>query len=230
MEMSYEQEYASLEKTHPWFVARRALILSFLENIPKTSKIIDVGCGSGATISFLKANGFLNVYGIEFSKTFINKQTKPCIANAECLPFRDSFFDAAICADVLEHLQQDSSSAKELLRILKPMGKLIITVPAFNFLWSSHDLINHHFRRYSKKQIAELFKDTHTIKLSYWNFSFFIPTLLLKLIKKKSLTHDFISLPKIIKKIILVALKTENKLIQHTTLPAGTSVVGVFIK
>ena len=233
MKKEYEQEYIEIEKMHPWFVARRKLVFDFLKKIPKTAKILDVGCGSGHTIQYLKSKGFENIIGIDNSSTFVDKYAY--VADATYIPFKKESFDVVLCLDVLEHMKDDSLVSSAILNVLKKEGVLILTVPAFNFLWNNHDIINNHFRRYNSIEVKSLFNNgVRTVKLTYWNSILFIPTLFLKLTnkhnKKNTLSHDFIKFPKLIYHIILTILLAENFLIRYVSLPIGTSVVGVFKK
>ena len=72
------------------------------------------------------------------------------------LPFADDSFDFAVCLDVIEHLDDDLQTLRELRRVVRPGGRLLITVPAYPSLWSSHDVVNHHYRRYTRRSLLEV--------------------------------------------------------------------------
>src|SRR5213078_89565 len=69
------------------------------------------------------------------------------------MPFASASFDLAVCLDVLEHLEDDRAALAELRRVVAPGGSLLVTVPAYQWLWSGHDVINHHCRRYTRRSM-----------------------------------------------------------------------------
>ena len=90
-----------------------------------------------------------------------------------------------ICAfDVIEHIEDDNKAIEEIYRVLKPKGKYFLTVPAFQSLWSNHDVVNHHYRRYKRKPFNKLIENTN-LKIdysTYFNFWLFIPISLMRFI------------------------------------------------
>jgi SAM-dependent methyltransferase len=70
------------------------------------------------------------------------------------LPFEDAAFDLAVSFDVMEHLDDDRAALEELHRVVRPGGQLLVTVPAYPWLWSSHDVVNHHRRRYTRPTLV----------------------------------------------------------------------------
>lgn len=232
MDKGYEQEYKNIEQYHPWFVARRELIYNIIRNTRKDAKIIDVGCGTGITSDYLQKRGFKNVCGIDNSVNFIEYNKEGFIlGDVLKLPLKSNFFDVVLCLDVIEHLENDKAVANELYRILSKDGCLVVTVPAFQFLWSNHDVVNHHYCRYNAKKLKELFKSMKVVKISYWNFSLFLPALILKLFPRKSeKNHNFIKLPKFFDYLIFSILKLENLLFTWFNLPFGTSLIIILKK
>ncbi len=155
MEETMYSEFYEMEEKHWWFVGRRNIILSLLDQhvdrSPNNRRILDVGCGTGANLRYFSRYG--KVTGIDLSKSalqFCNLRGKYDLiqASGEEIPFRDNSFDVITMLDVLEHIEEDAKTLKELYRVLKPRGTLLITVPAYNFLWSGHDFASHHKRRY----------------------------------------------------------------------------------
>jgi len=131
----------------------------------------------------------------------------------------------------LEHVRDDKEAVKEWKNSLKKNGHVIITVPAFQRLWSVHDVLNAHIRRYDRKLFLELLKnlDINVIKLSYWNFFLFWPAALFKLIGKtrKSKSGDIMEIGKPLNKILTSFLSIDNALIKNMNLPVGTSLICV---
>ena len=150
MKKNYESEYIENELTHPWFKARTQLFLSILPQ-QKNLKILDYGCGTGNFLNALKNNGYCNLFGVEVSKNEnFNKGSFREIQIKSSIP-KDHKYDLILMMDVLEHIEDDCAIINILKSHLNPKGKLIISVPAYQFLWSKHDEDNMHYRRYCKK-------------------------------------------------------------------------------
>ena len=99
------------------------------------------------------------VTGIELSPTSVAVARARNVGevvegSVEELPFEDDSFDFAVCLDVIEHLDDDLQTLRELRRVVRPGGRLLVTVPAYPSLWSSHDVVNHHRRRYTRAEPA----------------------------------------------------------------------------
>lgn len=233
MEKEYELKYHDIEKANWWFAGRRDIIF---RNMPKKKelKILDVGCSGGINMKFLKEKKFKNVFGIDISKQAIESCKKNGIKNVLLMEgsktsFKDKEFDIIIASDVLEHIKDDEKALSEWGRILKDNGKLILFVPAFNFLWNNHDNINHHYRRYSKKELVKIVNEFgfKVIRASYWNFFIFLPTSFVKIFQKifiKKSGENFIGINPLINKLLLKMIYIENRLLNNTNLPLGVSV------
>jgi len=231
MDEEYYTQYLEFEKNNPWYVARRELILQLISKQDRDKTIVDVGAGSGFNISFLKKKGFKHVFGIEHSKEFI-KYAKPCILNSSIsrIPLKENSVDIVLCLDILEHIEHEEKAIKEMARILKKDGISIITVPAINSLWSVHDEINKHFRRYNIKRLNDLLKGRFLIiKQTYWNSFLFLPIYMMKLYKRyvsKGYNHDFKERGKFINIISLTIFRIENYIISlGMSLPIGVSLI-----
>ncbi len=241
MDVNYELKYHKLEEKNWWFISRRSLITQLIKKngIHKSDKILEVGCAGGPLIKILAAEGYSNITGIDLSENAIELCKKRGIENAMVMDaaktlFKDNEFDLLIASDILEHIEDDHSALAEWKRILKPNGILIVFVPAFSFLWSNHDVINHHFRRYSKGMLkGDIEKANLTINtLSFWNFSLFLPVCLLRLIQNKQkntvVTNDHLyELNPFINKMLIYLLKVENFLLRFIRFPFGVSVFAV---
>lgn len=177
-----------VEDKHWWFVGRRAILESFLQEIiqnlkskVQNPKILDVGCGTGANLEMLKQFG--ESEGVDVSDDALEfcrkKGLKVHKGLAEELPFADETFDLVTALDVVEHLDDDIAGLKEMRRVLKTGGKTLIFVPAFMWLWGVQDDISNHRIRYTRQQIAErLEKAGFTIeRATYANITFFAPIL-----------------------------------------------------
>ena len=195
MQHDYYKEYYDLERQHWWFVAREKIISNYLKKIiddkilkQENLKILNVGCGPGRSSQYLSSFG--EVTSIEYDKDcceFASERTGLQIINGSIteLPFQDEMFDLVCAFDVIEHVEDDQLAVSEMKRVAKKEGVIFITVPTFMSLWSHHDVINHHFRRYKLSQIEKLFeikKNGNEIFSSYFNFFLFPGIYLIRII------------------------------------------------
>lgn len=177
MELALFQEMASNEETHWWFVARRAIIDRILSKLPRdgVTDIFEAGCGTGGNLAMLSRYG--TTYGMELDDTARAFATAQHIGELapgslpDDIPFNDKTFDIIVILDVLEHIENDADALQALFPRLKQGGWLLVTVPAFNCLWSKHDEIHHHKRRYTVKglQIIVSAAGYKPVYASYFN-------------------------------------------------------------
>jgi len=156
----YERMYR-LEDSYWWFVGRHNLILSYLRPLYRARtdlRVLDIGCGTGAMSR--KLGEFGQVVSADFSPHALEFSRRRglqhlCAADAMRLPFRDGSFDAVVALDLLEHLCDDGKALREFRRVLKPGGRLVASVPAYQALWSSHDVALMHHRRYVARELGD---------------------------------------------------------------------------
>lgn len=192
-DIAYETE-SQIEQTHWWFVARRKLFSNYIEkmNLDKEkSCILDIGSSSGTNMRMLKNMGFKNYKGFDYniiSKNFCEeKELGEVIIGDICSSNLESNqFDLILATDLIEHIKDDDSALKEIYRILKPNGHLVVTVPCFMMLWGSHDEVSMHQRRYLLKNIIKKMKNVEfqIQKSYYFNFILFLPIFLFRKIIK----------------------------------------------
>jgi len=207
--------------------------------------ILNVGIATGLTTEILSSYG--NVTSIEYDKDccdFVREKLNIDVINSSVteIPFQDKEFDLVCAFDVIEHVEDDKKAVNELYRVCKSDGIVFITVPAFMSLWSEHDEVNHHYRRYIMRQIKNLFSDTqgNIIYNSYFNSILFLPILLFRLISrilpKKSIRKgsgsDFtvINNENIINKLLYIIFNFEVSIIQYIKYPFGVSILFMFKK
>lgn len=238
MELKEFDKMAEFEETYWWWVGKRNIIKSILNRLNLDhANILDGGCGTGFNLKYLKDYG--NITGLDISREALDfckkRENKKLVqADAENLPFKDGVFDVLTSLDCLEHLDDDRC-IKEYFRVLKPEGHLIVTVPAFMFLWSKHDEALHHKRRYNKDQLKNLLESNgfKVIKLSYWNFFLLFPIVAIRLVKKwvangeDEVETDIKELPNIINSFLISVLKFESSIISLTNLPIGVGLICV---
>jgi SAM-dependent methyltransferase len=143
-----------------------------------TSHVLDLGSASGGN-SLLMQNLGLKVSSLEYSQLGYELQLRKGIdvtkGDARDIPFPSDYFDALICLDVLEHIQEDDRVVSEIQRVLKPGGKFLISVPEDPSLWSDHDVAVSHFRRYRKSEIKSvILKEPRLFIDSTWSSNYII--------------------------------------------------------
>lgn len=176
------QHLARIESNHFWFTSRRRLILKILkQQLSIGARGLDIGCGSGFNADFLSTHGFPTV-GIDAHK--IQRQPGPHtlgfvrgnIFSIE--PHAE--FDFVTLLDVIEHIEDDQKFLQHVTRFIKPGGFILITVPAFSWLWSSIDTVSGHYRRYNKIQLRTLAENADLLpKKQYYFYGSILPLYML---------------------------------------------------
>jgi SAM-dependent methyltransferase len=158
MERDYELQTHRAEDRHWWYRGRRRVLEDVIAGLglPEDARILDAGCGSGRNMIELARRG--TVTGVEVSETSVRIARERgagevVLGSMLEMPFADNSFDLATCLDVIEHLEDDAAALRELRRVVAPGGSLLVTVPAYEWLWSGHDEVNHHFRRYTDRSL-----------------------------------------------------------------------------
>jgi SAM-dependent methyltransferase len=235
MEVDFEKKYHEVESENWWFVSRRKYLLDLLKEVSRDSKIIDIGCSSGIFLKDLELLGFKteNLFGVDISEKAIENCRKNGIQNAFVMDAQNislpEKFDIIIASDCLEHLEDDTKAIQNWKELLKTDGKMYVFVPAFQSLWSAHDEVNRHFRRYTNKDLKSKLQNANLtiLKSSYWNFSLFIPVYLFRkistILPKNEKEEGQIVGNKLINTILLNLVLFENKLLNFVNFPFGVS-------
>lgn len=241
------QECFEQETYYWWHIAKQKLVSAFLKKYFKENriKVLDLGCGTGGVINSIKTPAF--VYGVDKSERALKLARKRGLKNLlkhdfskSRLPLKDSSFDVILALDVLEHLKKPSNVLKEISRVLKPEGVLIVVVPSYKFLWSYWDVILGHHTRYSKKEIRSLLKKEgyYTLYSSYFHSAILLPAVLARLIKqqmynfnkkinKNEIRSDFRPLPKLLNSFLALISSFEREVLLRKPLPFGLSIISV---
>jgi SAM-dependent methyltransferase len=247
MDPTFYASYFRHETTHWWFRWRFDLISDVLGSLrqDKPLRILDAGCGTGQMLKCLESHG--EAVGIDSSSQAIGyarergvrRLVRGSIADP---PFRDGSFDCVVALDVIEHVDDDVGILTKLHEVVKPGGYLIVTVPAFKTLWSEHDEINLHKRRYRAPQLSRLIQDAgfDLQRVSYCNTAPFLPVLatrkaknLLRAIRRKRGTdHDLLQsdldeYPAPVNAALHWLMRGETRLMRHVDLPFGVSILAV---
>ncbi|HEV3047260.1 MAG TPA: class I SAM-dependent methyltransferase [Solirubrobacteraceae bacterium] len=161
MDRDYERQTHAVEDRHWWYRGRRTVLGDVIATLGLApgARILDAGCGSGRNMVDLARYGA--VTGIELSQTSVELARARGVGEVISgsileLPFAPDSFELAVSLDVIEHLEDDLAALRELRRTVVPGGALLVTVPAYQWLWSGHDVINHHHRRYTRHSLREV--------------------------------------------------------------------------
>ena len=143
--------------------------------IPKTAKIFDFGCGSGYLVGEFQKRGY-DASGSDTSREAIEFGRQQGVKNIEVVNSgempREGGFDIILALDVIEHIKDDKGAIRGLERALKPGGMLVITVPAYQWMWGTQDEVAHHFRRYTMSVLINTVKESGGFKVvrkTYFN-------------------------------------------------------------
>ncbi|MBC7867453.1 MAG: class I SAM-dependent methyltransferase [Gloeobacteraceae cyanobacterium ES-bin-316] len=245
MNKEYVQQYVQLEKGHWWFVVRQKIILQFLKKYLAGAnlKILNIGAAGGASTLWLSTFG--KVISVETDSFFLEHLTEQNIevvnASVTQMPFNDEEFDLVCAFDVIEHVADDTAAISEIERVCKKGGTICMTVPAFKMLWSNHDVVNGHYRRYTKKDLQELSEKPLVLEkicINYFNSLLFVPILIARKISnftrgsQKSQQSDFTSFKTValVNKIFKFIFSLELTLLNKLHFPFGVSLIGIWKK
>jgi SAM-dependent methyltransferase len=183
-----------VEDVHWWFVGRRRILLQVLDRYIGKSRasglrILDVGCGTGTMLTYLASYGKAD--GVDIDEEAIGYchergLTDVSLGEASELPFDDRTFDLVTALDVIEHLDDDAAALREMRRVLRPGGHLLVTVPAHRFMWGDQDEVNMHKRRYVAAEIRDRLAATgfDVVRISYMNAFMFPPIAAIRLLRR----------------------------------------------
>ena len=236
MEQSYAVEYRNLYENHWWWRSRESEILRNLDqflNSDRALKILDVGCGDG--LFFEKLQRYGDVTGVESDVNTFSKES-PWLSKIHNVPFNEKFqpgetFDVILMLDILEHMPDPLSALRHARTLLSPEGILLATVPAFNALWTSHDVINHHVLRYRRETFHPLFEQSGLpIKKSKYLFHWTCPVKM-AIRGKEWLLGAQPKPPSVpptwLNKACLALTRMENWLFSKVAMPFGSSLMVV---
>lgn len=159
MDPDYAAAYRRLYEQHWWWRAREAFVLERLRalELPRPSTILDVGCGDG--LFFPALSEFGQVWGVESDPAIVGPDQERIHVGPFDLSYApEQRFDLIVLLDVLEHLPDPEGALRHAASLLAPGGALVLTVPAFNLLWTQHDAFNHHHLRYRKQTLHPLLR------------------------------------------------------------------------
>jgi SAM-dependent methyltransferase len=239
MERVIYERMAATQQEHWWFAARRRILERVLQTLrlAPNSAILEVGCGTGANIPMLRRFGSVAAVELDpFARQHVRSTMNVEVVSGSLpddLPYAERKFDVICLFDVLEHVERHQEALEALRQRLAPNGILMITVPAYQWLYSSHDARHHHFRRYTALQLRSVAKAAGLlpIRLGYFNTLLF-PLALLRRLAAKLLgepASDDSALPSSwINHLLYRAFSIEGALVARCFFPFGLSAIGLF--
>ncbi len=169
---------AEHDSTHWWYRARRDILADFLTRegkLPAQAKILEIGCGTGHNLPMLARFGEVDAIEIDPAARAIASQRLGKPVGSAPLPelpgVPNGHYDLIAVLDVVEHIADDVAALAAMRARLAPGGKILIAVPAHQWMWSAHDVVNHHHRRYSKGSLVKAIRAAglRERKLGYFN-------------------------------------------------------------
>ncbi len=243
--LAYRQ-FCKLDRSHWWLIGRRRIFFSLLDHfLPNKNDllILDIGCGYGGMLEGLSRYGHamgLEIY-LESAKFSTHRGFGGiCLGSGYALPVRPNSLDLITLFDTIEHIEDDQRVINQCRESIRPGGHVMITVPAYQFLFSDNDRISHHFHRYTRGQLIKIVKagGLEVVKATYFNvllFPLILPAvLLLKTIQAICGTHDKGSedgktnlsykMPKPVTSILTAIFSFERHFLTHISSPFGHSI------
>lgn len=226
-----------VEEKHFWFIGRNWIIWSILSPmVTSESRMVEIGCGNGKVTSFLKskgvriAGGDLYERGLRFCRSRGIEELYR--VDVTSLPFKDSW-DIIGIFDTIEHIEDDALAIKNLYEALKEGGHLILTVPAYKFLWGSMDEVARHKRRYTRREIVEKLQTAgFSVKRASYFMTFLFPLLaFIRAISKKDTSIEGcenlteMKIIPFVNGLFKFLMKLEAMTIRWGDLPFGSSII-----
>lgn len=238
MERVVYQQMAELDERHWWYRARRDVLADLIRREalpPPGAHILEIGCGTGHNLEMLR--GFGEVDGIEIddeARSIAERRLGRTIMSTplpELTGVADRTYDLVAALDVIEHIDDDSAALSGIAAKLKPGGKFVMTVPAHAWMWSAHDVVNHHKRRYSKTGLKRLVEGSplRLKKLGYFN-SLLFPLAIAERFASKLRGKDSADVklpPTPLNATLETVFSAERHLIGRLPLPPGLSLFAV---
>jgi SAM-dependent methyltransferase len=240
MEQSEFQAMLDENERHWWYRGRKRIVRAELDGLglPPSQRVLDAGCGSGAMLDDLGRYG--EAWGAEpnpVGVTAARRSGRPRVvrAHVEDLPFAAASFDLVTCLDVIEHTEDDAAALAELRRVTAPGGYLLVTVPAYPRLWSHHDVVNRHYRRYVRQTLLDVATGAgwRPVRDTHFNSFFLAPAALVRIAFRdqgeRQRRSELALTPRSLDPLLELPLRLEAALLRRgVRLGAGLSLLGVF--
>jgi SAM-dependent methyltransferase len=243
MELEHQRRYYELGRSYWWLAGKYRIIADVVRRAfrpPRQDpRVLDLGCGPGNLLDDLAPHGA--VFGADYSADALGFCAARGFrrlfrADFHELPLRSESFDLVTAIDVIEHLADDRRAVRELYRVLRPSGLLVLSVPAFRFLWGEHDTIYGHHRRYTTGELRARLQEAgfRLSKLSYFEPLFLPPLWVYRNLKKLFVRgsaiakrDDFVSLPPALNALLIRLIAAERFPLRYLSFPFGVTILAV---
>lgn len=243
MDRQTQERYGELGEGYWWLAGKYRIVADLarctFEPRSPAPRVLDLGCGPGNFLDMLSSFG--RTYGTDFSVRALRYcaargHARLATADFHDLPYRGDTFDLVSCLDVLEHLRDDRRAAGELARVLAPGGLLVMTVPAYEFLWGDHDVLYGHYRRYRASGLRSRLQEAglEVLRATYFE-PLYLPPLWLyrrwKLMWKRGAgleqRDDFVTIGPRLNRFLTELLAAERFVLRHVNLPFGVTIAAL---
>lgn len=227
-----------IEDEHWWFLGKRLLLRVLLEPGRPAGRLVDLGCGTGGLLRDQAVSG--SRVGVDRSALALGICAERGLdrlvrADLRSPPFRAESFDTLLAFDVIEHLDDDVEFLRRAKDLCAPGGRFVIAVPAFQFMWSQHDVVLEHRRRYTARSLVRAVRKAGLVpvRVTYTNFFVFPVAAAWRVFAQRLLPgkaaprENFVKVPRLLNALLVQAYRLEAWLLKRVDLPFGVSVVCV---
>jgi len=238
MERIVYEQMAELDQRHWWYRARREVLAALIRREarpPANAHILEIGCGTGHNLEMLSEFGTVDALELdEEARSIAERRLGKGVMSAplpDLAGVPDRHYDLIGAFDVIEHIDDDRAALASIAKRLKRGGKLVITVPAHQWMWSAHDVVNHHKRRYSKQALRALVESSplKLERIGYFN-SLLFPLAVAERLSSKLRGKDDADLslpPRPLNAALERVFALERHLVARLPLPPGLSLFAV---
>jgi SAM-dependent methyltransferase len=238
MERAVYEQMAEYDQKHWWYRARRKVLAEMIRRLvdpPKDARILEIGCGTGHNLPMLGEFGKVDALELdEEARVIAEKRLGRSVMSAplpELAGVPEHQYDLVAAFDVIEHIDDDRAALVSIASRLKPCGKFVMTVPAHQWMWSAHDVVNHHKRRYSKGALKRLIEGSplKLERIGYFNSLLFPLAVAERLSSRMRSKEDVdLKLPSApLNSALERCFAAERHLIARLPLPPGLSLFAV---
>ncbi len=238
MERAVFDRMAEQDQLHWWYVARRRILADLIRRriaLPADARILEIGAGTGHNFDMLQRFGRIDAVEIDDQARALASRRLGREVSAAPLPelpgIEDGSYHLVALLDVLEHVDEDRASLASIARKLAPGGRILLTVPANKWMWSAHDAVHHHKRRYSKAGLRRAVEEAglKAELLTHFNSLLFPVAAAARIVGKATRKQDsddkMPSRP--VNSVLTGIFGLERHLVGRVPLPVGVSLVAI---